>query len=99
MTHQNIFKFQGNPAAGLPWDLEKIGGLGGLVWNIEIFSGLPWVRWVNLELRKKQGNPASGLPRWTGYISMFQTNPPNPPIFSKSQGNPVAGLPWNLETM
>ena len=63
MTHQNIFKFQGNPAAGLPWDLEKIGGLGGLVWNIEIFSGLPWniekfsglpwVRWVNLELRKK----------------------------------------------
>ena len=63
MTHQNIFKFQGNPAAGLPWDLEKIGGLGGLVWNIEIFGGLTW----NLE--KNQGNPASGLPRWTGYNS------------------------------
>ena len=32
-----------------------------------------------------QGNPLN--------ISMFQTNPPNPPIFSKSQGNPAAGLP------
>ena len=95
-------------------------GLGGLTWNLE----------------KNQGNPVSGLPKWTGLIfmiqllffdtitlsiwvthllgypgfflssrlthltqgnplniSMFQTNPPNPPIFSKSQGNPAAGLP------
>ena len=58
-------KSQGNPAAGLPQDLEKTGGLGGLPWDLEIFSGLPqniekfsglpWVNWVNLGLRKKIG--------------------------------------------
>ena len=35
-TNPPIFsKSEGNPAAGLPWDLEKTGGLGGLPWDLE----------------------------------------------------------------